>query len=57
MVGSFASNSHLWGHFGVRVMAIFVSHADLDFPNIDYFEVYMEVYEGIWGLSGVYEGI
>ena len=50
------TNSGPAGCPGARVMTIFVSYVDPHFPNIGYLK-YMVVYEGIWTLFKVYEGI
>ena len=53
MVGTFASNFHLWKRPGARVMAIFVFHIGHKIPNIGYFEVC----GGIWMCMEVFGGI
>ena len=53
MVGTFVSNSGLWGCSGGRVRIIFVFYVGLHFPNIGY----SGVCEGIWKYMRVFEGI
>ena len=59
MVGSYWSNSDPWGCPGARVMAIFGSQVDPQFPNIGQFTVWsnMAVYECIYSCLKVYQGM
>ena len=50
-------NSDRGGCSGARVMLIFGSHVEPHVPNIEYFKAYGGIYESIWRLLMVYEGI